>query len=48
MKKNIRKVTAVLLGLLGMIIAVPCAAIIGVLLKYLIKNYKQSPMYLEN
>lgn len=38
----------VLLGLLGMIIAVPCAAIIGVLLKYLIKNYKQSPMYLEN
>ena len=38
----------VLLGLLGMIIAVPCAAIIGVLLKYLIKNYKQSPMYLDN
>ncbi|MDO4161648.1 MAG: AI-2E family transporter [Pseudomonadota bacterium] len=37
----------VLLGLLGMIIAVPCAAIIGVLLKYLIKHYKQSPMYLE-
>ncbi len=36
----------VLLGLLGMIIAVPCAAIIGVLLKYLIKNYKQSSMYL--
>ncbi len=38
----------VLLGLLGMIIAVPCAAIIGVLLKYLINNYKQSPMYLDN
>lgn len=38
----------VLLGLLGMIIAVPCAAIIGVWLKYLIKNYKQSPMYLDN
>lgn len=38
----------VLLGLLGMIIAVPCAAIIGVLLKYLIKNYKQSPMYLDS
>lgn len=38
----------VLLGLLGMIIAVPVAAIIGVLLRYLIKNYKQSPLYLEN
>ncbi len=38
----------VLLGLLGMIIAVPCAAIIGVWLKYLIRNYKQSSMYLEN
>lgn len=36
----------VLLGLLGMIIAVPCAAIIGVWLKYLIRNYKQSSIYL--
>lgn len=37
----------VLLGLLGMIIAVPVAAIIGVLLSYLIKHYKQSKIYLE-
>ena len=37
----------VLLGLLGMIIAVPVAAIIGVWLSYLIKYYKKSPIYLE-
>lgn len=37
----------VLLGLLGMIIAVPVAAIIGVLLRYLVKNYQNSPMYLD-
>ena len=37
----------VLLGLLGMIIAVPAAAIIGVLLRYLIEHYKQSRIYLE-
>jgi len=37
-----------LLGLLGMIIAVPFAACIGVLLRYLITNYKNSPLYLEN
>ena len=36
-----------LLGLLGMIIAVPVAAIIGVLLRYLIERYKKSPIYLE-
>ncbi len=36
----------VLLGLLGMIIAVPCAAIIGVLLRYMIKHYKKSALYL--
>ena len=36
-----------LLGLLGMIIAVPVAAIIGVLLRYLIEYYKQSRIYLE-
>ncbi len=36
----------VLLGLLGMIIAVPAAAIIGVLLRYLIASYKHSPLYL--
>ena len=37
----------VLLGLLGMIIAVPVAACIGVLLRYLISNYKKSAIYLE-
>lgn len=37
----------VLLGLLGMIIAVPVAAIIGVWLSYMIKHYKKSPIYLE-
>lgn len=37
----------VLLGLLGMIIAVPLAAIIGVLLRFLIDNYKKSAIYLE-
>lgn len=37
----------VLLGLLGMIIAVPVAAIIGVLLRYLVENYKKSAIYLE-
>ena len=36
-----------LMGLLGMIIAVPVAAIIGVLLKYLIARYKKSVIYLE-
>ncbi len=37
----------VLLGLLGMIIAVPVAACIGVFLRYLIDNYKQSRIYLD-
>jgi len=37
----------VLLGLLGMIIAVPLAACIGVFLRYLINNYKKSAVYLE-
>ena len=37
----------VLLGLLGMIIAVPVAAIIGVLLRFLIEHYKKSAIYLE-
>lgn len=37
----------VLLGLLGMIIAVPVAACIGVFLRYLIENYKKSDIYLE-
>lgn len=35
-----------LLGLLGMIIAVPVAAIIGVLLRFLIEHYKKSAIYL--
>lgn len=38
----------VLLGLLGMIIAVPVAACIGVLLRYMVNHYKQSRIYLEN
>lgn len=37
----------VLLGLLGMIIAVPAAACIGVFLRYLIENYKHSRIYLD-
>lgn len=35
----------VLLGFLGMIIAVPMAAVIGVLLRFAIAKYKQSPLY---
>ncbi|MBQ4400050.1 MAG: AI-2E family transporter [Alphaproteobacteria bacterium] len=37
----------VLLGLLGMIIAVPVAACIGVLLRFLVNRYKKSAIYLE-
>ena len=37
----------VLLGLLGMIIAVPVAACIGVWLRYMVENYKNSAIYLE-
>ncbi|MBR1904759.1 MAG: AI-2E family transporter [Alphaproteobacteria bacterium] len=37
----------VLLGLLGMIIAVPVAACLGVFLRYLIENYKRSEIYLQ-
>ncbi|MBR1600053.1 MAG: AI-2E family transporter [Alphaproteobacteria bacterium] len=37
----------VLLGLLGMIIAVPVAACIGVLLRFTINQYKKSAIYLE-
>ncbi len=36
-----------LLGLLGMLIAVPLAAIIGVCLKMAIKYYQNSPIYLD-
>lgn len=38
----------VLLGFLGLMIAVPTAAIIGVLLRHAIMNYKKSNLYLEN
>lgn len=37
----------VLLGFLGLMIAVPVAAIIGVLVRYTINNYKKSALYLE-
>ena len=37
----------VLLGFLGLMIAVPVAAIIGVLVRHAIINYKQSDLYLE-
>lgn len=38
----------VLLGFLGLMIAVPVAAIIGVLLRHAIENYKKSSLYLDN
>ncbi len=38
----------VLLGFLGLMIAVPVAAIIGVLVRYTIENYKKSSLYLED
>jgi len=38
----------VLLGFLGLMIAVPVAAIIAVLLRYAIENYKKSDLYLQN
>ena len=37
----------VLLGFLGLMIAVPVAAIIGVLVRHAINNYKKSSLYLE-
>ncbi len=37
-----------LLGFLGMLIAIPAAAIIGVLIRHAIENYKQSHLYLED
>lgn len=36
-----------LLGILGMFLAVPIAAVIGVLLSFAISKYKQSPYYLD-
>lgn len=38
----------VLLGFLGLMIAVPLAAVIGVLLRHAIDNYKKSSLYLDN
>ncbi|MBQ8870814.1 MAG: AI-2E family transporter [Alphaproteobacteria bacterium] len=38
----------VLLGFLGLMIAVPVAAIIGVVTRYAINNYKKSNLYLED
>lgn len=38
----------VLLGFLGLMIAVPLAAVIGVLLRHAIENYKKSSLYLDN
>lgn len=38
----------VLLGFLGLMIAVPVAAIIGVLVRHAIENYKHSSLYLED
>ena len=38
----------VLLGFLGLLIAVPMAAIIGVLVRHAIENYKHSALYLED
>ncbi len=37
----------VLLGFLGLMIAVPTAAVIGVLIRHAIENYKHSNLYLE-
>lgn len=37
----------VLLGFLGLMIAVPAAAVIGVLLRHAIENYKESSLYLN-
>lgn len=36
-----------LMGFLGMMIAMPVAAIIGVLSRYVLENYKQSKLYLD-
>jgi predicted PurR-regulated permease PerM len=38
----------VLLGFLGLLIAVPTAAVIGVLIRHAIDNYKHSSLYLED
>ena len=38
----------VLLGFLGLMIAVPVAAVIGILIRFLLQKYKKSRLYLEN
>lgn len=38
----------VLLGFLGLMIAIPVAAVIGVLIRHAIENYKHSSLYLED
>ena len=38
----------VLLGFLGLMIAIPVAAIVAILLRHAIENYKKSSLYLEN
>jgi predicted PurR-regulated permease PerM len=38
----------VLLGFLGLLIAIPVAAVIGVLTRHAINNYKRSSLYLED
>ena len=38
----------VLLGFLGLMVAVPLAAVIGVLVRHFLETYQNSPLYLEN
>ena len=38
----------VLLGFLGLMIAVPVAAVIGILIRAGLKKYQKSTLYLEN
>ena len=38
----------VLLGFLGLMIAVPVAAVVGILIRFLLQKYKKSRLYLEN
>lgn len=38
----------VLLGFLGLMIAVPVAAVVGILIRFVLQKYKKSRLYLEN
>ena len=38
----------VLLGFLGLMVAVPAAAVIGVIVRHLLINYKNSNLYLDD